>query len=85
MYVVCFHVCSRPVKGKSGDDASRLRMEVLHLIHLYQRQDLWWEVNSLILDDGQLGVSGALTRDNIDDLLYLLATDVAAETITELK
>ena len=85
MYILCFHVCSRTVKEKSGDDARRQRLQVLHLIRMYQRPQLWRKVSRLILDDGQLDVSTVLTPDNINDLVYVLSIDEAAEEITKLK
>ena len=85
MYVVCFHVCSRPVEGKTGKAAKRQTLEVLKLIHSYQNPELWREVSHLILDDGQLDVSTALKPNNIDALVYVLSSGVAAENITNLE
>ena len=60
-------------------------MEVLQLIHSYQRPDLWRGVKDLMLNDGRLDVSGALTRDNFDALVYVLSAKVAAKDITRLE
>ena len=85
MYVVCFHVCSRPVEGKTGKAAKRQTLEVFKLIHSYQNPELWREVKHLILENGRLDVSTALKPNKIDDLVYVLSIDVAAEDITSLE
>jgi len=85
MYAVCFHVYTRTVKGMSYYNDRCQTLEVLHLIRVYQRPELWRDVNSMILDDGWLNVSTVITPDNIDDLVYVLTTDVAAKDIQKLR
>ena len=85
MHVVCFHVCSRTAKGKKDDDARRKTLEVIRLLRVYQKPEVWNDVSSLILDHRELDVHNVLTPDSIEDLIYVITNDVASGDITKLK
>ena len=78
-------MCTRTVKGKKDVDARRKMLEVLRLIRVYQKPELWNDVSSLILDHRELDVHNVLTPDNIEDLIYVITNDVASGDITKLK
>ena len=78
-------MCTCTVKGKKDVDARRKTLEVLRLIRVYQKPELWNDVSSLILDHRELDVHNVLTPDNIEDLIYVITNDVASGDITKLK
>jgi len=78
-------MCTCTVKGKKDVDARRKTLEVLRLIRVYQKPELWNDVSSLILDHRELDVHNVLIPDNIEDLIYVITNDVASGDITKLK
>ena len=76
MFVVTWF--ARAVKGESKEDQMRRTLDVIHLLREHGEPELWRQVAGQLGVSNHLDLGGVLTKYNLVDVEYLLASGVAS-------
>ena len=77
MFVVTWF--ARTVKGESKEVTKRRILDVIHLLRVHDKPELWRKVARQLGVSNHLDISGVLNEDNFVDVEYLLASGVASD------
>ncbi|KAI0235478.1 hypothetical protein LSAT2_013998 [Lamellibrachia satsuma] len=75
---------AQPVEGESNEDQKRRTLDVIHLLREHGKPEMWRHVAEELGVRNVLDLGGVLTKDDLVDVEYLLASGVASD-VTELK
>ena len=76
MFVVTWF--ARAVEGESEEDQKRRTLDVIHLLREHDKPELWRHVARQLDVRNHLDLSGVLTKNNMVDVEYVLASGVAS-------
>ena len=70
---------ARAAKEKSKGDSKRRTLDVIHLLREHGKPELWHEVAGQLGVNKHLDLSGVMTKHNLVDIEYLMASGVASK------
>ena len=76
MFVVTWF--ARAVKGESKEDQKRRTLDVIHLLREHGEPELWCQVAEELGVCDVLDLGGVLTKYNLVDVEYLMASGMAS-------
>ena len=80
MFVVTWFV--RAVEGESEEESTRRTLNVIHLLREHGKPELWPEVAGQLGVSHVLDLSDVMTKDDLIDVEYLMASGVTSDVTT---